>query len=255
MPCWTQLNARAAVGIGLYGKLPGLGDFVRRRLPGEFVAVWDNWLQRMVKCSREALAHDWLDAYLSAPIWRFALPAGICGSSAWVGVLVPSVDKVGRYFPLTLAINMPIDTDPVGTMFSAQRWFAALEQYGLAALNQRLDFNAFDERLGRIGAPDAMAAADAADDTLPIPSDKAICLHFADEQSAIGHAGEVLAAQTARGRPCCLWEAAAAEDEGGRVVMLAERLPLEAEFCAMLTGRWAEHGINKHSVAGALPSR
>ncbi|MBL8481131.1 MAG: type VI secretion system-associated protein TagF [Rhodocyclaceae bacterium] len=251
----TQLNARAAVGVGVYGKLPGLGDFVRRRMPGDFVAAWDVWLQRMISSSRDLLDQGWLDAYLSAPIWRFALPAGVCGASAWVGVLVPSVDKVGRYFPLTLAINMPLETDPVGTMFSAQRWYAAMEQFGLAALNQRLDFAAFDDRLGRIGAPDAMASSDAADDTLPIPSNDAVCMHFADETSAACTASQLLGAQTARGRPCCVWDAAAPQEEGGRVVMLAERLPHEAEFCAMLNGRWAEHGVNKHPVGCVTATR
>ncbi|RUZ99042.1 type VI secretion system-associated protein TagF, partial [Mesorhizobium sp. M7A.F.Ca.US.002.01.1.1] len=29
---------------GFYGKMPATGDFVTRRLTGDFVRVWDRWL-------------------------------------------------------------------------------------------------------------------------------------------------------------------------------------------------------------------
>ncbi|RUW25688.1 type VI secretion system-associated protein TagF, partial [Mesorhizobium sp. M4B.F.Ca.ET.013.02.1.1] len=29
---------------GFYGKIPATGDFVSRRLTGDFVRVWDRWL-------------------------------------------------------------------------------------------------------------------------------------------------------------------------------------------------------------------
>ena len=44
----------------------------------------------------------WLEAFLEAPVWRFVLPPGLCGARAAIGLIMPSVDKVGRYFPLTL---------------------------------------------------------------------------------------------------------------------------------------------------------
>jgi type VI secretion system protein ImpM len=54
--------------------------------------------------SQSALGPDWLDAWLEAPIWNFALSPGVCGPDAAVGVWVPSVDRVGRYFPLMVAL-------------------------------------------------------------------------------------------------------------------------------------------------------
>src|SRR6185436_4475037 len=82
---------------GLYGKLPARGDFMSRRLDADFIAGWDEWLQRVMRESREALGERWLECFLSAPVWRFVLPAGMYSKPGWVGIMLPSVDRVGRY--------------------------------------------------------------------------------------------------------------------------------------------------------------
>ncbi len=92
---------------GWYGKLPHLGDFASRRLPGEFIRTWDVWLQEVLQATRASLGEAWLDCYLTMPIWRFVLLPGLVGPSGWAGVLMPSVDRVGRQFPLTLAVALP----------------------------------------------------------------------------------------------------------------------------------------------------
>ena len=81
---------------GFYGKVPVLGDFVTQRLPASFVKNWDTWLQNGLSASREELGDNWLDIYLTSPIWRFAMREGACGATAWAGILMPSVDRVGR---------------------------------------------------------------------------------------------------------------------------------------------------------------
>src|SRR5688572_18349977 len=92
----------ASATVGFFGKLPCRGDFLRRRVPEEFVAAWDEWLQLCLTQSREQLGDAWRDAYLAGPIWRFVLAEGVCGTGAYAGVLMPSVDRVGRCFPLTI---------------------------------------------------------------------------------------------------------------------------------------------------------
>jgi len=87
---------------GFFGKLPWLGDFVTRDLPVSFVTPWDGWLQAGMAATRDGLGEAWVDRFLTAPIWRFLLPAG-CAGPAMAGVLMPSVDRVGRSFPLTIA--------------------------------------------------------------------------------------------------------------------------------------------------------
>ena len=88
---------------GFYGKVPTRGDFVSRRLPWTFVDPWDRWLQGGLACSRDQLGDAWLEVYLTSPVWRFALTPGVCGDAGWIGIVLPSVDRVGRYFPLTVA--------------------------------------------------------------------------------------------------------------------------------------------------------
>lgn len=39
-----------ADGPGFFGKLPCLGDFVRRRLPDTFVSQWDMHFERVLAC-------------------------------------------------------------------------------------------------------------------------------------------------------------------------------------------------------------
>src|SRR5882724_4478562 len=97
---------QTASAAGFYGKLPCKGDFLQRRVTQEFVDTWDAWLQQCLLTSRQSLQERWLDAYLTSPVWRFALAEGVCGSGAYVGVMVPSVDRVGRYFPLTLVAQL-----------------------------------------------------------------------------------------------------------------------------------------------------
>jgi type VI secretion system protein ImpM len=78
---------------GFYGKLPAAGDFVMRRLPPEFVQSWDRWLSRHL-ASR-------LDRRWPATGLRFFSPGPV------TGVVVPSTDRAGRAFPLTLAAAAP----------------------------------------------------------------------------------------------------------------------------------------------------
>jgi type VI secretion system protein ImpM len=130
-----EAEAAGGVQTGLFGKLPARGDFVRLGLPGGFVAAWDMWLQDVIAGSRARLGEGWLDAWLEAPIWRFALAPGLCGGGGALGLLLPSVDNVGRYFPLTLAAVWPART-PAASADTATAWLDACEAAGLAALEQ-----------------------------------------------------------------------------------------------------------------------
>lgn len=92
---------------GWFGKISTQGDFAQRRLPAEFVQLCDDWLSRMLVASREQLGERWLDTYLTAPLMRFAWAPGIADAHWWFGVLMPSCDNVGRYFPLLIAQRRP----------------------------------------------------------------------------------------------------------------------------------------------------
>jgi type VI secretion system protein ImpM len=139
---------------GLYGKVPEKGDFICRRLSRGFVDPWDAWLQRSIERSRDVLGQDWLSAYLQAPLWRFGLVPGICSEYGVAGVLMASVDRVGRYFPLTLAALLPSHARPARLFSHSAAWFEAAEALLLGALDQPFDFEAFDQRVFELGIPD-----------------------------------------------------------------------------------------------------
>ena len=138
--------------------MPAVGDFVSRRLPRNFLDPWDQWLQTAIASSREQLGDSWLDNYLISPIWRFALSSAVCGACPWCGVLMPSVDRVGRYFPLTVALPLRTGQDPISLVVGADRWFGELEDLALAALNEDVDLAGFDKRLMAVQAPLPAAA-------------------------------------------------------------------------------------------------
>src|SRR4029453_5911811 len=82
------------VDVGLFGKLPSHGDFLRRRTSDAFVDAWDAWLRDCLTASREALGARWLDLYLTSAAWRFLCASGTCGAEPVIGLMVPSVDRV-----------------------------------------------------------------------------------------------------------------------------------------------------------------
>lgn len=132
---------------GWYGKIPALGDFASRRLSAGFVNSWDAWLQRALAASRSALRERWQDIYLNSPIWRFALLPGVCGNNCWTGIMMPSVDKVGRHFPLTIAVALDPQPEILATVFAAENWFAAVELIALSSLNMDFPLDELERRL------------------------------------------------------------------------------------------------------------
>ena len=142
---------------GCFGKLPARGDFVRLGLPRDFVDPWDAWWQRGIAATREAAA-DWTAAWLEAPVWRFRLPPGLCGAGAVLGLWLPSVDRAGRYFPLTIAAA----GDPcLLTDEAAGGFLAAAEQAGLEALEHDLDPETLGARVvAAFGAGSALPSPD-----------------------------------------------------------------------------------------------
>ena len=119
--------------FGAFGKIPALGDFFRLDLPRGFVEPWDLWLQSGMIAARETLGDRWTDCYMSAPLWRFTLSENLAGSASMSGVMMASVDRVGRRFPLTLAV-LTEGGAGAGTHFSNDAMFADLEQVALDAL-------------------------------------------------------------------------------------------------------------------------
>jgi type VI secretion system protein ImpM len=136
-------DAPALVGIdapGWYGKLPSLGDFAQRRLPPDFVQAWDDWLARELSAWQQADPAGWLERYLAGTSWRFMLlprcVAGFDETAAVAGVLMPSVDRVGRYFPLTIAWRLPAAPADTAALQQAFSQMHRLDDLALDALQE-----------------------------------------------------------------------------------------------------------------------
>ena len=112
---------------GIFGKYPAKRDFVAYNLPRPFLSLWEDWLQTSVAASRSQLGSAWQEAFLTAPLWRFWIGGGLCGATV-AGVMMPSVDGIGRYFPLTVCACAPegkIIEPPM--LDPLEEWYGAAE--------------------------------------------------------------------------------------------------------------------------------
>lgn len=136
------------MGVGLFGKLPAKRDFIEYAVDRALMEKWDPWLQQAVATSREQLGQGWLDIYLQAPIWRFWIGSGIFGKPA-IGALMPSVDGVGRYFPLSL-IWVGEDEIPPPELDDQGDWFTAAEEILLGALVEGVRYESVQAALAQL---------------------------------------------------------------------------------------------------------
>ncbi len=120
---------------GFYGKIPARGDFVGAGLPRAVVDAFDGWMRASLEASRNALGDDWQACWMEAPVWRFAAPvAGVPLGGVWL----PSIDRVGRAFPLVLATDAAC---------AGSAWLDAVEQIGIAAVTADVPPDTFAARL------------------------------------------------------------------------------------------------------------
>lgn len=123
------------MGFGLFGKLPQKRDFIALNIPQPVLGPLETWLQAAVAASRGQLGRDWEQHYLVAPIWRFWIGPAIFGNGC-AGALMPSVDGVGRYFPLMALYVCDNGARIPPPPFAPQGdWYAAIEARLLTTLD------------------------------------------------------------------------------------------------------------------------
>ncbi|MBO9413465.1 MULTISPECIES: type VI secretion system-associated protein TagF [unclassified Ruegeria] len=140
-------------GFGAFGKMPSVGDFFRLGVTQDFVQPWDTWIQHSMLATSEALGASWDAHYMSAPIWRFCLAPGLAGQQKMLGVLMPSVDRVGRRFPLTLVAGVSNEGSAILTHFRADAVYRQLEDLALAALEDDMTRDKLAEGLEALPVP------------------------------------------------------------------------------------------------------
>ena len=140
------------MSAGLFGKLPAKRDFVAANAPRRFLEVWEPWVQAGVATSRQVLGVKWIEAYNRAPIWRFWLGADFCGE-ATIGAFMPSVDGVGRSFPLTVFVGEGEASLLPPELEANDQWYESAEAILLDALDPNLSFEAIAATAAAMPAP------------------------------------------------------------------------------------------------------
>lgn len=159
----------SVVRSGVFGKLPARADFVARGLPASFTDPWHAWLVGGLAAARQELAAAFEQAYMTAPVWRFVLPPGACGPTPAAGVLLPSIDAVGRLFPLTLGAVLP-SLVPLSAFAAALPWFEMLEEAGREALALGPEVEEWIVRLAGVMTAVPSAAAPPGCVHVPLPA-------------------------------------------------------------------------------------
>ena len=233
---------------GFFGKLPGRGDFIGRHLPKSFLDPWDGWLQEAIAQSHLQLGGGWRECYCTSPIWRFALGAGLCGPVPYAGILMPSVDRVGRYYPLVIAVPLGAAQSLFGLPVTAGAWFQRAEQLALAGLDlDRLDVDDFSRKVAALSAPPVpTATAGAAADNswyYPLPDP----LDFGSIAPAL--ADELLRRLFPQ---ISLWWTEGSE-RIARCLLICDGLPPVSGFVALMAGEWRQWGWTEKQFVGIAP--
>ena len=221
---------------GWYGKISSLGDFAQRRLPAEFVQASDAWLSRAMLACRQQLGECWLDGYLTSPVMRFAWAPGVVGSNWWFGVLMPSCDNVGRYFPLLIAqrrTRPPLDRIALNHL---ELWFEHLASAATHTLGARATLDGFEQALSE-APPWPSSSALAALSTVAPPATRGGASYAFGHRVSLGQWLHAVALDELRARfaGCSIWwrQGDSTRDTEAEVV---QGLPEPAAFAQMLVG-------------------
>ncbi|RWQ01579.1 MAG: type VI secretion system-associated protein TagF [Mesorhizobium sp.] len=127
---------------GFYGKMPATGDFVTRRLPGDFVRIWDRWLAQHI------VPLIGMETWPRTTALRFlAGPASFGGSA---GIILQSADRVGRQFPLSVVAQL---SEASIQLARAEAWFAGIEEAAFAAQQGEMTPDELDAALSVLPVP------------------------------------------------------------------------------------------------------
>lgn len=157
--------------VGLYGKMPSVGDFVSRGFSPALCENLDRLLQSALVATTSEGA-DGREVMASArPVMVAIRPGALC-TSGFAGLWFPSRDRVGRAFPLCVGIETAADQAKVPLFWPSP----ALTQALCGAVFQVLQAGGGpDELVARLPAPadwDAAAMqhipfSDVGDETVP----------------------------------------------------------------------------------------
>jgi type VI secretion system protein ImpM len=225
------------MSASLFGKLPARRDFISANASKRFLHVWEPWLQSGIAMSRRMLGPAWTEAYNRAPIWRFWLGPDFCGE-ATIGAFMPSVDGVGRAFPLTIFAGEAENFVAPPEVNSNERWCEDAEAILLEALEEGVTLEAILDKVAMMPAPFAQPRAGAPEGLSEL-RDGAILIRNVDRETlrAFGEARQ-FGNRRAFARQSFWWTIGG---EGFQPLVLSQAgLPTAVRFTNMLTGAFVD---------------
>jgi type VI secretion system protein ImpM len=221
----------------LFGKVSPKRDFVAINAPRRVLAVWEPWIQGGMSASRERLGDDWQPLFLKAPIWRFWLGDELCGTTV-IGAFMPSLDGIGRYFPLTVfacadegETIAPPELDPQAD------WFTAAEDFLLSTLDQGVSYEAISASLEQLAVPANGGGAAPSPDMIALP-DRMVSAIGSDQSFPETFASMRVAGYQNVYSAATFWWTIGGEDYP-QFAVSGRRMPNPFLFTEMLTGRFA----------------
>lgn len=237
-----QDNGIFMSNLGFFGKIPLTGDFIHRRMSSVFMNRWDEWLKVNILHSQNQLGEQWLPLYSQSPMWRFCIAPGVIDDKAYLGIMIPSVDSVGRYFPLTVA--QAVEPKAIAFMLSdtANQWFQNIEDLLLDLLEgYEPNLQVFDAKIAALQPKWIDSINDIPNGLASL--DKSFNLRLeVSSANSINHSVSSLMLNDLidKKKAFTFWW-----NEGSEAyspsILLSDKLPATDQFSALLDGSWNEH--------------
>lgn len=123
--------------VGAYGKYPAKRDYISVKMPRPVLQPLETWLAAGLATSRDRLGRRWQEHYMVQPVWNFRLGRALCGVEC-LGTMAPSVDGVGRTFPIViLAVANTPEESFATTAEEVSAWIAAACERLMLALSDQ----------------------------------------------------------------------------------------------------------------------
>lgn len=224
---------------GLFGKLPAHGDFVHRNLSAGFINHWDEWLQHFIAGTKEQLVDEWLEIYLTSPVWRFIFSPGVIDENIWTGVMIPSVDRVGRYYPFSIVRKLPADINPFEYINLNKNWYEEIESLSLDALDDKIMIDDLADEITKVSI---VYDSDYIKTSL---TEEADCFQldmvFEEQAASSVYAALLDSVMTNSYKSYSLWQTSGSEFINPCLCM-TRGLPDIKKMAAMLNGHWKNTG-------------
>jgi type VI secretion system protein ImpM len=231
---------------GLFGKIPHQSDFVTHHLPVSFTEHWHHWLQSSISISREQLEEEWLERYMISPVWYFSMMPGIAHEKSVAGVVIPSVDEIGRHFPLTIAHTG--EHDCWAAYLYGEEWYNAIEQIALLALADDVTYTRLIGELEALETPEFSALPNYTTQSAMHAFKSGQVISQSPQQTKQDLALSLLpqAYKQRYGQHSLWWT------KGSSTVnpclAISSNLPDPGQFAAMLDGNWQRWGWTEESI-------